>query len=89
MPITGIGRRRSTLKRSTQTDVRMMLKITDSFQRNSVLAIVPKTIEFTDGRFVYRFLEHKPGEPMAAEPTVEKRVVVQFDPVANLISAVS
>ena len=51
--------------------------------------VVPKTIEFTDGRFVYRFLERKPGEPIAAEPTVEKRVVVRFDPAANLISAVS
>ena len=51
--------------------------------------IIPKTIDFTDGRFVYRFLERKPDEPMAAEPTVEKTVVVQFDPASDRISAVS
>ena len=51
--------------------------------------IVPKSVDFTDGRFVYRFLERKPGEPMAAEPTVEKTVVVQFDPATDRISAVS
>lgn len=42
-----------------------------------------------DGRFVYRFLERKPDEPMAAEPTVEKKVIVQFDPATGRISAVS
>ena len=51
--------------------------------------IKPERVDFTDGRFVYRFLERRPGEPMAAEPTVEQKVVVQFDPASNQISAVS
>lgn len=63
------------------------------YHASNVLAlgdrIVPKGIDFTDGRFVYRFLERKPGEPMAAEPTVEKKVVVEFDPATDRISVVS
>lgn len=51
--------------------------------------IKPQGIDFTDGRFVYRFLERKPGEPMAAEPTVARKVVVRFDTTTNEISAVS
>jgi hypothetical protein len=51
--------------------------------------IKPERLDFTDGRFVYRFLERRPGEPMAAEPTVGKTVVVQFDPASDRISAVS
>lgn len=51
--------------------------------------IKPQGIHFTDGRFVYRFLDRKPGEPMAAEPSVEKTVVVAFDPASDSISAVS
>lgn len=49
--------------------------------------IKPEGIDFTDGRFVYRFFERKPGEPMSAEPTVGKTVVVQFDPAADRITA--
>jgi hypothetical protein len=51
--------------------------------------IKPLGIDFTDGRFVYRFSERKPGEPMAAEPTVARQVVVRFDPATNEIVAVS
>ncbi|MFN8071098.1 MAG: hypothetical protein U0R66_04725 [Mycobacterium sp.] len=51
--------------------------------------IKPQGIHFTDGRFVYSFLERKPGEPMATEPTVARTVVVRFDPETNEISAVS
>ena len=51
--------------------------------------IVPKGVEFADRRFVYRFLERKPGEPMAAEPTVEATIVVQFDQATGRISALS
>lgn len=51
--------------------------------------IVPKGIDVTDGRFAYRFLERRPGEPMAAEPSVEKTVVVRLDPAGDRISAVS
>jgi len=64
-----------------------------SYRASNVLAlgdrIVPKSIDFSDGRFVYRFLERKPGEPMAAEPTVEQKVYVQFDPATQRISALS
>jgi hypothetical protein len=48
--------------------------------------IIPKGVDFTDGHFVYRFLERKPSEPMAAEPTVEEHVKVNIDPTSNRIS---
>ena len=48
--------------------------------------IVPKGIEFTDGHFVYRFLDRQSGAPMAAEPTVEERVKVNIDPATNRVS---
>ena len=51
--------------------------------------IKPESIDVTDGRFVYRFLERKPGEALAAEPTVQKTVVIQLDPATDRISAVS
>lgn len=51
--------------------------------------IKPESIDVAEGRFVYRFLERKPGEALAAEPTVEKKVIVQFDPATDRISAVS
>ena len=63
------------------------------YHASNVLAlgdrIVPKGIDFADGRFVYTFLERKPGEPMAAAPTVQTKIVVEFDPATDLISAVS
>ena len=49
--------------------------------------IDPQDVEFTGGRFVYRFLERKPDEPMAAAPSVEKRVEITVDPASNRISA--
>jgi hypothetical protein len=49
--------------------------------------IDPEGIEFNNGRFVYRFLERKPGEPLAAAPNVEKRVEITVDPKSNRISA--
>lgn len=47
--------------------------------------IKPQGVDFTDGRFVYRFLERKPGEAFTAAPTVEKRVVITVDPASNRI----
>ena len=49
--------------------------------------IQPEKIQFTDGRFVYHFLERKPDEPMAAAPTVENSVPVRLDPATGRISA--
>lgn len=49
--------------------------------------IKPKGIEFTDGHFVYRFLERAPGQPMAETPTVERSVLIRFDPASERISA--
>ena len=46
-------------------------------------------IDFANGRFVYRFLDRRPGEPMAADPTVQNTIVVEFDPATDRISAVS
>jgi hypothetical protein len=51
--------------------------------------IAPQSIDFADGRFVYRFLERKPGEPMAARPSVPTTLVVTVDPDSDRISAVS
>lgn len=49
--------------------------------------IKPEGIEFEDGRFVYRFLERTPGQPMADAPTVEKLVPIRFEPTSGRISA--
>ena len=63
------------------------------YHASNVLAlgdrIVPKGIDFANGRFVYRFLDRRPGEPMAADPTVQNTIVVEFDPATDRISAVS
>ena len=48
--------------------------------------ILPHGIEFRDGRFVYDFSERKPGEPMAASPSVETRVPIAYDPATGAIS---
>jgi hypothetical protein len=49
--------------------------------------IASRGVEFTDGRFVYRYLERKPGEPLAAAPSVEKRTEISVDAASNRISA--
>lgn len=49
--------------------------------------IKPEGIRYQDGQFVYRFLERKPDEPMAANPTVENTVPVRLDPDSGRISA--
>lgn len=51
--------------------------------------IKPQGIDYDGGRFAYRFLERRDGEPMAAQPTVERTVVVRFDPVTGRIAPVS
>lgn len=49
--------------------------------------IKPENIEYEDGQFVYRFLERKPDEPMAATPTVQNTVPVRLDAASGRISA--
>jgi hypothetical protein len=49
--------------------------------------IAPRGVEFTDGRFVYRYLERRPGEPLAVAPSVEKRTEITVDAATNRISA--
>jgi hypothetical protein len=49
--------------------------------------IAPRGVEFTGGRFVYRYLERKPGEPQAVAPSVEKRTEISVDAASNRISA--
>lgn len=49
--------------------------------------IAPRGVEFTDGRFVYRYLERKPGESLAVAPSVEKRTEITLDAASNRISA--
>ncbi len=48
--------------------------------------IVPRGVDFADGHFVYRFLERKPDEPMAAPPTAERTVVITLDPATGRIT---
>ena len=48
--------------------------------------IVPKGIDYTDGHFVYNFLDRQSGESMAAEPTVEEHIKINIDPASNRIS---
>jgi hypothetical protein len=49
--------------------------------------IVPRGVEFTDGRFAYSYLERKPGEPLAVAPSLEKRTEITVDAASNRISA--
>jgi hypothetical protein len=49
--------------------------------------IAPRGVEFTDGRFVYRYLERRPGEPLAVAPSMEKRTEITVDAASNRISA--
>jgi hypothetical protein len=50
--------------------------------------IMPQAVDFTEGRFIYRFLERGAEEPTAETPTVERSVSVVFDPKSRSISAV-
>lgn len=49
--------------------------------------IKPEKIQYADGQFVYRFLERKRDEPMAATPTVENTVPIRLDAATGRISA--
>ncbi len=50
--------------------------------------ITPRAIDFTEGRFIYRFVERGAEEPMADTPTLERSVPVIFDPESRSIAAV-
>ena len=64
---------------------------TDSYRATNALPlgdrIVPQTVDATDGRVVYRFLERESGQSMADVPTLERAVSVMLDPVSGSISA--
>lgn len=49
--------------------------------------IAPQGIEYSGGQFVYRFMERKPDEPMAAAPSVLNTVPIRFDAATGRISA--
>lgn len=51
--------------------------------------IEPQDVSFDDGMFSYRFLDRKPRESMAADPTIPKTVTVRLDPASGRIDAVS
>ncbi len=63
---------------------------TDSYRATNALPlgdrIVPQTVDATDGRFVYRFLDRGTDQSMADAPTLERAVSVIFDPVSGIIS---
>ncbi len=44
-------------------------------------------MEFADGRFVYTYAEHKPGDSMSERGTVEESVTVTVDNFAGAISS--
>lgn len=49
--------------------------------------IAPKSLDFSEGRFVYHFLDRNADQAMSAEPTVEREVVIDVDPTTERISA--
>ena len=49
--------------------------------------IEPRAVEFADGRFVYTYAEHKPGDSMSERGTVEESVTVTVDNSAGAISS--
>ena len=49
--------------------------------------IAPLTVDFLDGHFVYNYYERGPGEPMTANPSVQKSLWIRFDREAGVISA--
>ena len=49
--------------------------------------IEPRAVEFADGRFVYTYVERKPGDSMSERGTVEKSVTVTVDNSAGAISS--
>lgn len=61
-----------------------------SYRATNVIAlgdrISPQSVSFTDGHFVYRFLERKSGEPMAATPSMETTVPIHVDAATDTIS---
>lgn len=61
-----------------------------SYRATNVIAlgdrISPQSIDFSDGHFVYRFLERKPDESMADAPTIETTVPIHVDGATDTIS---
>jgi hypothetical protein len=51
--------------------------------------IAPLTVDFLDGRFVYNYLERRPGEPMTQAPSVVTSLWIRCDRVAGVISGSS
>ena len=49
--------------------------------------IEPRAVEFADGRFVYTYVERKPGDSMSERGTVEESVTVTVDNSAGAISS--
>ena len=49
--------------------------------------IVPQTVNFLDGRFVYNYQARGPEEPMTARPTVQSSLWIRFNTASHIISA--
>ena len=49
--------------------------------------IVPQTVNFLDGRFVYNYQAREPDEPMTARPTVQSSLWIRFNTASHVISA--
>lgn len=49
--------------------------------------IVPQTVNFLDGRFVYNYQARGPDEPMTARPTVQSSLWIRFNTASHIISA--
>lgn len=48
--------------------------------------ITPQTVEIHAGKAVFNFADRKEDEPMAAPPSVSKRVTINFDSKSNTIA---
>ena len=49
--------------------------------------IEPRTVIFTDGRFVYNYAERQPGDAMSERRTMERNVTITVDNSTGAISA--
>jgi hypothetical protein len=49
--------------------------------------IEPRTVMFTDGRFVYNYAERQPGDAMSERRTIKRNVTITVDNSTGAISA--
>lgn len=62
-----------------------------SYRASNVLPlgdrIIPQGVDYRDGRFVYRYLDRRPDQPMSDPPTVQHTLAVRLDRTSGTITA--